>query len=130
MARGLAWARVWKRPDVDAAEGARFAERLLGEFSRLHAEPPSRLVGAVLDLREAPAVTGPVTREILGRIAGGFHKTDRRFAFLTSGNPTQRLQLMGVASSYAAAHAMVCSTEEECEIWVRRGTLPPPSSRR
>jgi len=122
---GIAWCAVWRRPDVDAATGATFANALAEDMSRIAADP--HVIGAVLDQREAPPVAGPATREILGRILVRFASKHRRSAFVVSGHATQRLQLAAIAQDFAPGLAAVCSLTEEAEAWIRRGEAPPSS---
>jgi hypothetical protein len=126
--RGIAWGTVWRRPDVDAQTGASFAAALLEAFTRVSAEPGA--AGGVLDLREAPPVAGPSTRQILGRILALWVAKQRRCAFIAAEHATQRLQLASIVHDFAPSHAMVCNNEEEAEAWIRRSEPPPVSSRR
>lgn len=126
--RAIAWGRVWRRPDVDAQTGATFAMSLLEDFARLAAD--ARLAGGVLDLREAPPVAGPSTRETLGRILELWARRQRRCAFIAADHATHRLQLAAIVADFAPEHATVCRNEEEAEGWIRRGEPPPPTSRR
>lgn len=128
--RTIAWARVWKRPDLDSEAGARLAVELAQVFLRVTQEPFARVCGAVLDLREAPPVIGPSTRATIGRVAAAWELIGRRFAFLAGDNATQRLQLAAVVADHAPRLGAVCSNHEDAEAWIRRGELPPPSSRK
>lgn len=128
FARGIAWGVVWRRPDVDAQTGAMFAKALFDDFARAAAD--TRAAGGVLDLREAPPVAGPSTRETLGRILELWSKTHRRSAFIAAEHATHRLQLASIVSDFAPSHGTVCNNEDEAETWIRRGEPPPSTSRR
>lgn len=128
LERGIAWGVVWRRPDVDAQTGATFAMALLEDFARIAAD--GRAAGGVLDLREAPPVAGPSTRQTLGRILEAWAKAQRRSAFIAADHATHRLQLAAIVSDFAPSHAVVCNNEEEAESWIRRGEAPPATSRR
>ncbi len=125
--RAVARARVFRRPDVDAAEGARFAEGIRADVLRALEAPLVR--GAIVDVREAPPVTGPSTRATMGRLAQDCEAAGRRLAFLPGEHPTQRLQLSAIVSDHAPRTAAVCTTIEAAEAWVLRGEPPPTSSR-
>jgi hypothetical protein len=124
----IAWARVWRRPDVDGQTGATFAASLLDDLSRIAAD--ARVVGGAIDLREAPPVAGPATRETLGRMLEVWSTRQRRCAFIAADHATHRLQLAAIVSDFAPEHAVVCNNEEEAENWIRRGESPPVTSRR
>lgn len=125
--RAIARARVFRRPDVDSAEGARFAEDIRADVLRAIDDPLVR--GAIVDVREAPPVTGPSTRATLGRLAAACGNAGRRLAFVPGDHPTQRLQLSAIVSDHAATSAAVCLTIEAAEAWVLRGEPPPSSGR-
>ena len=126
--RAIAWGAVWRRPDVDAQTGAKFAAALLEDFAKVAAD--TMLVGGVLDLRETPPVAGPATRALLGRILEVWTSRQRRVAFIAADHATQRLQLAAIVSDVAPSYAAVCNNEDEAEAWIRRGDPPLPSTSR
>jgi len=128
LERAIARAVVWRRPDVDAQMGATFAMALFDDCARIAADP--RVVGGVLDLREAPPVAGPSTRETLGRILELWSSRQRRCAFIAADHATHRLQLAAIVNDFAQDHGMVCNDEEQAETWILRGEAPPVTSRR
>ena len=48
--------KIWRRPDLDSAAGARNAEEMAAEAAKL---PHRGIREVILDLREAPGVAGP-----------------------------------------------------------------------
>jgi len=124
----IAIATVWRRPDVDAQTGATFAEALLADLTRQVDD--ARIAGVVLDLREAPPVAGPSTRETLGRVLTLCATRQRRAAFIAADHATQRLQLAAIVSDFAQGSAVVCASQIEAENWIRHGEAPPTARRR
>jgi hypothetical protein len=113
---GLAYCRVWARPDVDSATGARFAREKIAHFEAL-ARGDARAI--ILDLTSAPPVTGPVTQESLGHMLAAWERAGRPIAVVVSDNPTQLLQLRRLVTTHAAHSGAVFSELSAARTWVR-----------
>src|SRR5687767_5755679 len=61
------WVTVWRRPDLDTATGAALALALVDGLLATLAGPGA-LRAIVLDLRQAPPISGPATQSSLGRL--------------------------------------------------------------
>ena len=120
--RGVATCRVWRRPDVDAATGALYAQEKIAHFEAL-ARGPVR--GMIFDLREAPPVTGPRTRAAIGEMIGAFERAGRRIALVAGEHPTQRLQLRSVVDELAPMHGRVFHDVASATAWARADSAPP-----
>jgi hypothetical protein len=111
---GVAHCRVWRRPDVDHATGARFAQQLAAHLAELlHADARA----LVLDLREAPPVQGPRTQAAVGGILGAWEANARPAAFVVTG-ALSHLQMVRLAREHAPHHARVFQHPDEANAWV------------
>lgn len=108
---------VWKRPDVDSAQGAQFAREKIAHFTKL-AEARAT-IGMVFDLRDAPPVIGPQTQEAIAMMLDAFAAAEKRIAVIVGPQAVQRLQLSRLVSDVAGAHGHVAMTDEEAEKFVR-----------
>lgn len=77
---GVATLRVWRRPDLTFDEGARLAVMILDDVRRVAARTDAK--GFVMDLREAPALTGKRTRATLAEIVGVFEAAKKPISVL------------------------------------------------
>lgn len=66
------WVTVWRRPDLDMAAGAALAMAMVDAVL----ERVARVRTVVLDLRQAPPVSGPTTQRCLGRLLAGCEEVD------------------------------------------------------
>lgn len=114
-ADGVAYVRVWRRPDVDSETGARFAEEKLAHLRVL----ARRCKGLVFDLREAPPVVGPRTEATLAAVLSMFDGARKRCAFLVGGNPVQQLQLRRLIAAHSSPHGRVESDLVKARAWAR-----------
>ncbi len=90
--RGAAYCQVWRRPDVSAADGARFAAVLTNALRFLLTDPDNEVAGIVFDLSAAPASAGPTTRALLGEAINTWSLAGKRVAMLVSAEE-QRAQM-------------------------------------
>ncbi|MBS2017720.1 MAG: hypothetical protein JST00_32885 [Deltaproteobacteria bacterium] len=116
-----ATARVWKRPDLDSAEGARNAAAMVAKLTELAASVDS----LVFDLREAPLIAGPRTVDALGELFSAYEEARARIAVVTTSEPLQTLQFRRLLSTYAPTMGQLTLSTSEAETWVNA-----PTSRR
>jgi hypothetical protein len=121
---GIARCKVWRRPDVDRATGARFAEELADQFYTLASGAAQAMI---LDLHEAPPVNGPKTQAALGKILAVCEAAALPIALVSSEDPLQRMQLGRLARAHAPDWASVYDGRDEAERWVvqRSGRARP-----
>jgi hypothetical protein len=118
---GIARCRVWRRPDVSAAEGASFAEEKIAIAQRLVAEPSTSVRGFVLDLKDAPPVVGPRTEDFLRRMLALWEAERRRVAVVVGDHATQVLQVGRLVRSHAPATGRVTTDLESAVEWASKG---------
>jgi hypothetical protein len=118
-----AYCRVWSRPDVDSQTGASYARDKIAHFQALARGQAECMI---LDLVDAPPVTGPRTQEALGEMLLCWEAAQRPIALVAGDNKVQLLQLKRLAASHAPRSARVFSDLNLARDWVReqrqRGT--------
>lgn len=119
----LALYRVFRRPDLDEAAGARAAEEGLGRLRSLVAS--GRINGVAFDLTAAPPVVGPRTAAALEDLAI-FCKRNRCAFLFISPPPVMRLQVEQLFRRTAHPNAAVVADAAEA---YARTVAGPPSSR-
>jgi hypothetical protein len=90
--RGVAYCQVWRRPDVSAQEGTRFAAVLANSLRALLTDDDNLVPGIVFDIREAPATSGPNTLALLAEAIGTWSLAGKNVAMLV-GPAEQRAQM-------------------------------------
>lgn len=119
---GVAMLRVWKRPDLPFQKGAELARRILATSRSLAHD--DRTLGLVLDLREAPVLTGPHTRTTLAELVAVWEAVGKRVGILTLPG-VQRVTLEpGLASAGRTCARFVAGGTEEARSWA----ASPPKS--
>jgi hypothetical protein len=113
---GVAYCRVWARPDVDSAAGSRFAREKIAHFETLARGEAKAMI---LDLASAPPVTGPATQESLGHMLAAWERARRPIAIVASGNQVQLLQLRRLVASHAPHSGAVFNESAAARGWVR-----------
>ena len=108
-----ATARVWKRPDLDSAEGARNAAVMVTKLTEL----ASSVDSLVFDLREAPVIAGPRTVDALGVLFSSYEQAGARIAVIASNEPLQTLQFRRLLSTYAPTTGQLTLSTSEAEAW-------------
>lgn len=112
---GVAVLRVWKRPDLPFERGAELARRIHTTTSTLARD--DRTVGLVLDLRDAPVLTGPRTRTTLAELVAVWETVGKRVGILTLPG-VQRVTLEpGLASAARTCARFVAGGTEEARAW-------------
>lgn len=106
-------ARVWKRPDLDSAAGARDAAIMVATLADL----APKVHSLVFDLREAPLIAGPKTVDALSGLFRTYESAGARFAVIVTTEPLQTLQFRRLLSSYAPTKGRLMFSPEEAEAW-------------
>lgn len=107
--------RIWRRPDLDSATGAKNAARIAEEAARL----AGRGVRAVLlDVRDAPAVAGPKTVASLAAMMATWSVARIRIAILVSDDAIKMLQFRRVVTENAPRDARVMTDPGEAKAWL------------
>lgn len=106
-------ARVWKRPDLDSAAGARDAAIMVTTLTDL----ASKVASLVFDLRDAPVIAGPKTVDALSGLFRTYENAGAKIAVIVSTEPIQTLQFRRLLSSYAPTKGRLTFTTEEAEAW-------------
>ncbi|HEY4221323.1 MAG TPA: hypothetical protein VGO62_08265 [Myxococcota bacterium] len=91
--RGVAYCQVWRRPDVSASDGTRFAAVLMNSLRMLLTDDDNAVPGIVFDVREAPATSGPNTIALLAELVGSWSIVGKRVAILVG--PVEQSVQMG-----------------------------------
>lgn len=110
---GVATLRVWKRPDLSFDEGARLAVEILGHVRRLAGE--REVGGFVMDLREAPALTGKRTRTVLGNIVAASEAADKPIGVVLT--DVQRATIAAALLRSGPTRARLYSDPEAARSW-------------
>lgn len=108
--------RVWRRPDLDSATGARDANEMTELLKRLLLS--KRMRSLLFDLRNAPPIAGPRTVETMGELLGACERALARIAVLVSSDPVQVLQFRRLVMTHAPSQGRVASTLADAESWV------------
>lgn len=94
------WVTVWRRPDLDTATGAALAVALVDAvLARLSG--PANLRALVIDLRQAPPVSGPATQQSLGRLLATCEANNVALAVLHGGDALAAMQLGRLVREHA-----------------------------
>ena len=115
---GVAFFRVWKRPDVSREVGGAFAREMVGVFRKLAGEPVSKVHGVLMDLREATTTWGPVTETAMGEMYTSLEVVKKRLAVVTANEAIQLLRVSPVVRKYAPNHGRVFGSYSTAERWV------------
>jgi hypothetical protein len=110
----VAIARVRRRPDLDTGAGAddavEMCDLLLGLDER-------RVLAGVLDLTDAPAVTGPRTHATLASLVRRWTESRRRFAIVVGTSAMQRMQMVRLVDEIGSPLARVEGSLEAAQAW-------------
>ena len=97
--RGVAYCQVWRRPDVSAADGTRFAAVLMNSLRFLLTDADNAVPGIVFDIRLAPPTSGPNTLALLGEAVSTWSLADKNIVMLV-GPPEQRAQMEALLATH------------------------------
>jgi hypothetical protein len=111
----MAVCRVWSRRDLDSATGAQLATEKIGLFRQL-ARSDTRAM--LLDLSEAPVVTGPKTQSALGEMLKAWQQASKPVAVVASSHSIQQLQLRRLIQTFAPNQGALFGAAEEAAAWI------------
>jgi anti-anti-sigma regulatory factor len=94
------WVSVWRRPDLDTATGAALAQALVDTLLAALAGPAGPRT-VVLDLRQAPPISGPATADSLGRLMHACEQSGVTVAIVRGGDALAALQLGRLVREHA-----------------------------
>jgi len=117
---GLAIARVRRRPDIDTSAGADAIEQMA---SAILDAADEHVAALLLDLSDAPAVTGPRTQATLTTLLEQWCGTGRRAAVVIGDSAVQRMQVDRIAAGVHTGAVIVATSVDAAMIWLR-GRLP------
>ncbi|HSO32998.1 MAG TPA: hypothetical protein VLT33_10780 [Labilithrix sp.] len=106
--------RIWRRPELDSATGARNASELAEEGAKL---PTRGVREVVVDLRAAPGIAGPKTTASMGAMFGQWAAAKVRIAVLISDDPLMALQYRRLVTEHAPKSACVTTSPAEIDRW-------------
>jgi hypothetical protein len=106
--------RIWRRPDLDFATGARNAVEIAAEGAKL---PGRGVREIVLDLRDAPGIAGPKTTEALGGMLAKWGAARLRIAILITDDPLKTLQFKRLVTDHAPKNAIVTTNAADAAKW-------------
>lgn len=107
--------RVWSRPDLDSAQGAKLAVEKIALFQRLAQGDTQDML---FDLAQAPAVTGPKTQEALGQMLAAWEQAGKSIVVLSGPLSIQQLQLRRLVATYAPQQGALFTTIDEANAWL------------
>jgi hypothetical protein len=125
---GVTHCRVWRRPDLDVAEGAALAAELADWFEKLAVSQSTRTM--LFDLSKAPEVVGPETQQALAEMLEAWEQARKPVAVVCGATSMQRLQLRRLAATAAPRLGGVFYSSEEASAWLRgapRASKPDPA---
>ncbi len=91
--------RVWRRPDLTSADGARCAEEMTSLMRAAAARMES--LGMLFDLRDAPFIAGPRTEAAVTLMLTSWDQVRKRSCIIVSDNPMQQLQMKRLVEKHA-----------------------------
>jgi hypothetical protein len=109
--QGAAYCQVWRRPDVSAADGTRFAAVLMNSLRFLLTDDDNRVPGIVFDIREAP-LAGPNTYALLSEAVNTWSLAGKSVVMLV-GTEEQRAQMTKLVAASGNGRAVVCTDPDE-----------------
>lgn len=128
IARRVAVARVYRRPELGPAALEDAARALLAHAQALVLEPTAD--GMVIDLRRAPGAVSEAVAAAYAMIARTWEASGQPIAFLIDKESMQSLQIMRVVSEHAARFGLVSSDRDEAHSFAGNGNVPSRSTRR
>ena len=111
----MAVCRVWSRRDLDSATGAQLAMEKIVLFKRLAAGDTAAML---LDLSQAPAVTGPKTQSALGEMLKAWQEVSKPVAVVASSHSIQQLQLRRLIQTFAPSEGGLFGSADEAAAWI------------
>lgn len=112
----IARARVWRRTDMTADEGAAMGVRFFAELTRSLSAPRS-VRSFIFDGREATEAVGPVTRRGWEEFLSACAAHGTRISIIVGPSATQRLQFTSICSSNAPGLYAIVTGTAEADAW-------------
>lgn len=107
---GIVRGAIWKRPDLDNAQGAQNARQIeLALLGWLRHRPR----GLFLDVSQGPEVAGPKTEETLGSWFEAYAQAHVRVAVQVGSSAVQKMQYQRLLSAKAGNRGRLCTSEAE-----------------
>ena len=113
---GIATCQVWVRPDLSPEDGARSARQMSDYLAQNVLYPDSPYRGVIFDLRKAPPVFGPKTREALAGFFSSAAKSGIPVAVLVGESAIQVLQFRNLCRD-SGGRADVFDNEADAIRW-------------
>ncbi|HEX5101002.1 MAG TPA: hypothetical protein VFV94_15940 [Polyangiaceae bacterium] len=120
---GIATCQVWVRADLSPEDGARSARQMSDYLTKNVLHPGSPYRGVIFDLRKAPPVFGPKTREALSGFFSSAARAGIPVAVLVGESAIQVLQFRNLCRD-SGGRADVFDNEADAVRWF--GPLPLP----
>ncbi len=118
---GLAVCQVWSRPELSSEDGAKNAAQMVAFLRDRVLRAGARFRGVIFDVRRAPPVFGPKTRETLAGLLAQCARVGIRFSVITGESATQVLQFRSLCAE-APAFTRVFDNEPAAVQWLRGST--------
>lgn len=124
---GLAHCRVFRNLDLNSAECGELARVKVGLFAQLAAGATH---GMLLNVVDAPAVTGPMTQDAVGKMLKPWEEARKPIAVLLGTTPIQKLQFVRLLADAAPTSGKLFFLEASARSWIQGEWTEPSSSRR
>jgi len=114
---GIVRGAIWKRPDLDNAQGAANAQQIeltLRDWLR------HRPRGLFLDVSHGPEVAGPKTEETIGSWFTAYAKASVPVAVQVGPSAMQRMQYQRLLQENTGTNGRLCTTEAEALAFLAR----------
>jgi len=108
--------RVWRRRDIEIERGAELA-RLLADELDSYFTTAGKIRGFVFDLRDAPAVSGPVTQSAISHILTSAERFGVRIAVVVGPGALQAMQIRRLTRECAPSCGVVMTQLDQAEDW-------------
>jgi hypothetical protein len=119
---GIATCQVWVRPDLSPEDGARSARQMSDYLAQHVLRPDSPYRGVIFDLRKAPPVFGPKTREALAGFFSSAARASIPVAVLVGESAIQVLQFRNLCRD-SGGRADVFDNEADAVRWFGPSTV-------
>jgi len=114
---GVAYIRVWRRPDVSRDVEAGYAIEMVGVFERLTRESWMLVRGALLDFTNASMAWGPVTEKAVGDMCTIMENASRWLAIVTAAEAVSMMTASNVAKKHAPRCGRVFGSLSNGQTW-------------
>ena len=119
---GLVVCQVWIRTDLTSEDGAKNAAQMVTYLREQVLGASTKYRGVIFDVRRAPPVFGPKTRETLAALLAQCVRVGVRFAVITGESATQILQFRSLCRATPAL-TRVFDNEAGAVQWLRGSSV-------